>query len=101
MIKITRVNSINQPYIFCDICGEKITVAGMGTALNEYDEKGNSVVEVMYAHKGNCFKEAEKRLTAKYGSIPQWHELDKFLTWLLQNSGISPERLRELAQDDM
>lgn len=100
MIKIKILNSIAQPFVICDICGEEITLASMGTALNEYDDKDNSVIEVMYAHKGVCFNEAEKILSAKYGSIPQWHELEHYLYWLLQNSNISLARLQELSQND-
>lgn len=100
MIKIVREDGIAQPFIFCAICGERIISAQMGAALNAYNSEQGSTVDVVYVHKGNCRDVAEKNLNNSSGKVTQWQELEKHLSWLLQNSGLTIVRLQELEQDE-
>ena len=76
------------PHIYCDVCKHPIeTAIAAFVTWDEFIEQGKPSVAFLFVHKGMC-DESVKLLSSM--------ELDKFLGFLLLNSGISTGSLESM-----
>jgi len=96
MLEIRGIKSV--PYIVCDSCGEEITDVRNALAIFRNFMNDGEKSEVQHVHKnnvkGDCTKKAEYHFSSKNwepGSI----ELGEYLAYLIHNTGMSPEDIKQ------
>jgi len=93
MIKVLYIKGVYGPIIRCDVCGERITNAGLAAVLRKTAMLAEGQEsEVFHVHKGRCHDTMEGRL----GGAPGWDEITNHFLNLLLNAGSSPAKLREI-----
>lgn len=95
MIKVMRKDDRTVTIICCDVCGSWIDEAGLGAAVFRRLSVEGDTSEVLHAHKGRCHEVAEERL-----GETGWQELRQHLYHLTSNTGLPPEALQKLEDDD-
>lgn len=99
MLKVIRHNDRTVPIFCCDVCGAWIDDASLGAAAFATLSKEGDVQEVLLAHKGACLDRAEASIDAK-GLQMGWHELSRYLSDGLHNSGVTLQKLQKMHDDD-
>jgi hypothetical protein len=92
MIKIIKTKTGLAPFFFCDICDKPVLDARLALAAmpkGKMDEQGRR--EVLHVHKDTCFQALE----AKSEQLVDAVELVRHLDFLVQNSGIDLENMKE------
>lgn len=99
MIKILYTNNKFVPILTCDICGKHIEEASNASVVFSLLKSGiflseRDMTDVLIAHNGNCFLIAEQFLGGRNDTGTE--RLDLHLLYLLDNSKLNLEKLREL-----
>jgi hypothetical protein len=83
MLKVQKQESLYCPFIFCDVCGEKIEDYSFGVvvypALSE-----SETTEVIFAHKGICHENAEEKIV-HMGNDAGYEEINNYFRYLSRN----------------
>jgi hypothetical protein len=99
MFKTVHVREgYNAPYIFCDVCQERIENAEDAISFNMGDTcQVKSSAPVIHIHKGKCDDAAREKIGDEaYG----WDELSRHLLQIIYNSGLSIEKLAAIKEAD-
>jgi len=95
MIKIIKTKTGSAPFLFCDICDKPVLDARLALAATpkgQMDEQGR--LEVLHVHKDTCFQVLEAKWKQPVDNI----ELVRHLDFLVQNSGIELETMKEMRE---
>jgi hypothetical protein len=94
MIKLQYVRGGFAPMVFCDMCHQRISDAGMAATVNRSDAvKDGDFLDFAHVHKGACMRAAEAQL----GGLANtgWTELCDHLRYIVHNTGTSLQQLQE------
>ena len=94
MIKLQYVRGGFVPMVFCDMCHQRISDAGMAATVYPLDTvKDGDFLDFAYVHKGACMRAAEALLGGR--ARTGWTELSDHLRYIVHNAGTSLQQLQE------
>lgn len=98
MIKVMNKGHRSVPMVCCDICGDWIDDADAGAAVFRKTSGEGDTSEVLHTHKGRCHVVAEQQFGGQVNT--GWHELRPHLQLLKFNTGVPPDTLQKLEDDN-
>ncbi|WP_116894782.1 hypothetical protein [Pseudomonas savastanoi] len=89
MVEIQVVNGQGSPFLFCDVCGERIEDAGKAAVVYENFRPDKERLKMLHVHKGSidgrtCHHEADQIIRSG-GGEPGWQEWKQHLCDLAHN----------------
>jgi hypothetical protein len=85
------------PIVRCDFCNDRIKDGEMSVYLYVFDfDKLEVIGTVKFAHKGKCHDEIEDQLRSYHSDdcLVSWNNLNRFFTFLVNNTGIELENAK-------
>lgn len=86
MIRYVEENEVATPFLYCDICGERVELSDAGTYVNNGDDAGTIVV-----HHNGCGADEVEHIWDALGYLPIEYEsipLEQLIHMLMYNLGV-------------